>query len=180
VDLIRNYGIFNKINFSVPTDDFLDIYNEFQKELDSHFINFFWINNQDFVSEIITPYGLCMTFNFPKVEDFLNTNSTSDDFHIRHFYPSKVINKSTSDITLPRSISTSIDGLYILLYVHYNYFEVIESDINGLLLFLHDPFELPGRSSAKFIAKSFRPTEINIAPEVHSIDDSLIGYSPEE
>lgn len=80
---------------------------------------------------------------------------------------------------LPRKISTSIDGLYIMFYIFYDDYEIVESDIDGLFLFLHDPFEMPTSSRAKFIAKSFQPMEIKIEPEIHSIDDSLIGYDPD-
>jgi hypothetical protein len=176
VDLIRNYGIFNKINFSVPTDDFLDICNEFQKQLYSAY--FYWISIGEFVSEIITPYGLCFTFNFPKVEDFLNTNSTSNDFHFSNFHTVH-FDPTIKNISLPRKISTSINGLYFLLSFPYHK-KIIESDIDGLLFFVHDPFELPVKSTPKFNAKSFQPLEIKIDPEINTIDDSLLSYSPEE
>jgi hypothetical protein len=174
VDLIRNYGIFNKINFSVPTDDFLDVYNEFYKQLAP--ANFYWIQYNQFVSEVITPYGLCMTFNLPKAEDMLNTNSTSDDFHYTHFYPYHFDHKvNTSE--LPRKTSTALSGLYFTVS-NFDQENIVESDFDGLLCFVHDPFELPARSSAKFVAKSFQALEIDINPQIHLIDDSLVGYSP--
>jgi hypothetical protein len=177
VDLIRNYGVFNKINFSVPTDDFFQVYNKFQKQLNGSYANFYWINENATVSEVVTPYGLCFTFNFPNVDDFLDTNSTSDNFHIGHFFT--VSSKKDKDTSLPRKISTSIDGLYVLFYIDYKP-QLVESDFDGLLFFVHEPFELPVQSTPKFIAKSYQPTYIKINPEIHSIDDSLVGYSPEE
>jgi hypothetical protein len=130
------------------------------------------------VSQIITPYGLCFTFNLPNVDYFLKVNSTSDDFHFKHFdiFSSDTVN----NISWPKSISTSINGLTITVFLVQSQINNIVSDIDGINVFVHDPFELPTISSPKFIAKSFLPTEIKIVPEVQSIDDSLVGYSPKE
>lgn len=162
----------------MPANDFLDIINEFHKEFDSIFISFYWLNQQDFVSEIITPYGLCFSFNLPTADDFIVKNLTSNDFHYELFYPTAVSRPVEVEL-LPRKTSTSIDGLYMMLYIMYYNLELVDADIDGLLMFFHDPFELPTSSSVKYVARSYQASEIKIQSEIYSIDDSLIKYSPE-
>ena len=54
VDLIKNRGTFSKINFSIPTDDFLDDINQFYKEFAISFneiIFRLFYKNQEYIAK---------------------------------------------------------------------------------------------------------------------------------
>lgn len=178
VDLIVNKGTFNKINFTIPANDILEVLNEFEKEFKIQFAYFNWGSSEDLISEIITPYGLCITFNMAMADDFINLNLTSDDFHIKLF-PSNDYQVNEPEY-IPRKISNSILGLYIVIYIETRFLEKTDIDRDDLMMILHDPFELPFSSQSKFLLGSFLSSEFKIYPEFYTIDDSLINYSPAE
>ena len=182
--MITNRGVFAKLNISISNDDFLNIMNEFKKEfLDSDLIlNMMWIEDErQFVSEILTSEGLCLTFNIAFANDLLNLKNTSNDFH----YQLINLRSDSKDLVLPqflpRKIASSFTGLQIKFNVIAMFFtEIYEKNPHGFLCFIHDPFELPSMNS-KFITADVRQrTHITIAAELNTIEDSVENYKPGE
>jgi hypothetical protein len=180
MDLVLNKGIFSKLNFSIPTDDFLDVINEFDKEFlrGRKILTFSFLDDPyHYMSELLSPQGLCFTFNIALSQDLLKINSTSDDFHYKIFwtglgYPSKT--------TIPRSDSQYPYGLKIQTILEEKILKIAERNIDGYQVYLHDPYELPSSSSVKYIAKMDRKLDIKILPQINSIDDSIVDFSPKE
>lgn len=182
IDIFENHDTFLKLNYSVPTDDFLDVINEFDKDFfpGSFRIVFNWIDERkDYVSEIITQWGLCFTYNIAFSHDVLHINSTSEDFHYQSARKIADFEMSDDPIDLPpndlpQKISSSKAGLWVG-------FRRFNDDIfNGFTVIVHDPFELPSANS-KIIDFNFKyQTTILIDPQQQSIDESLVGYDPAE
>jgi len=147
VDLIKNLGTFQKINYSIPTDDFLDVINQFSKEFDDFLsIVFYWIGTyQNRMSEIITPWGLCFTYNIAFSHDLLNHNTTSSDFYYENTLRLIQITKPNQPIEdLPKRISTANAGLW----VGFNKLnQAVDLRVDGYTSLFHDPFELPSKRS---------------------------------
>lgn len=51
---------------------------------------------------------------------------------------------------------------------------------DGYHLIFHDPFEFPTPESAHYYTRTFRSLTFLISPELVSIDDSLVGMTPDE
>ena len=187
IDLITNRGTFQKLNVSISTDDFLDVINEFAKEfiITSTSMNFQWIKDLKlFGNEIITPWGLCFSFNMAHSRDLLNLNTTSSDFHYQYTAAKlsdykKLVHQLSEPI--PRKISTMKAGLFVNLLPNFEEFQqVIENNIDGYLFILHDPYELPSRNAKSFRAKMLFRTNVILRPLLHEIDESLNDYEPKE
>ncbi|CAG9812250.1 unnamed protein product [Chironomus riparius] len=177
IDLITNRGVFNKLNFSIPTDDFLEVANQFDKELGFD-LSYYWINeDQQYITEIITEWGLCFTYNIAFSHDLLNINSTSDDFHYEYF-PRWFEDINIEINKFPISISTSKAGLRAGFH----------PDINKLgdltkaqyTVIFHDPFELPTANSKVIKLNIYYQTNVLVVPQINSIDESLVEYGPSE
>jgi len=133
------------------------------------------------MSEIITEWGLCFTFNIAFSHDLLNINSTSNDFHYQHQHRkiSNVPIQRPPQI-LPKRVSTVKSGLWVGFEKNLYKNEVIENDFNGYLVLLHDPFELPSKKS-KIVNFNLKfQTEIIVDPLINAIDESLIEYESNE
>lgn len=183
IDILENNGTFNKLNYSVPADDFLYVINEFTKEFQSDkSLLFDWINKrQYYMTEIITEWGLCFTYNIAYNHDLLHINSTSDDFHYQYFYRINILNQNVRNYppNFPRTISTSQTGLWIgfgtdgieMLHV---------AEFYGYKIIFHDPYELPSRNSRILNINHKIQSDILIEPVIKSIDESLNKYNPNE
>ncbi|KAL7013165.1 hypothetical protein ACKWTF_015227 [Chironomus riparius] len=130
--------------------------NQFQKEFDpdtSSIVFYLIYEPQEYVTEVITQWGLCRTFNSAFSHDLLNFNITSKDFHyeeaniykrlkrFKHAHPSD---------ELPRKVSTSKAGLWVGFgnnEENEESLELIHNDFDGYLVIFHDPFELPSKNS---------------------------------
>ena len=188
VDILTNQWIFSKANFSIPADDFLEVLNEFMKGFGNwKSILFNWVfHRQYYISEIITPWGLCFTFNIAPSNDLLNKNSTSDDFHYEEAWTDyeNIPGRLSSPIKSPRAIDTSKAGLWVGFWELENEKKILDQPetvpLNGHIVLIHDPFELPSRNS-KMVKYSLElQTRILIDPQLNSIDESLYGYEPAE
>lgn len=184
IDLVTNRGIFNRLNFSISNENFLNILNEFEKEFlyyDLSTLFYFQYTSSHFISEILTPYGLCLTFNVASSEDMLNSNTTSDDFHFKYFtsgYPSDGPPKRTK---FPRKDSKYPSGLKVVTTVHREVDAVaIKRHFDGYYFLLHDPFELPSSFSKKFLMYFGRGNVLKINPQINTIDSSIASYDPVE
>lgn len=121
IDLVTQSGIFHHKNISIPTSDFLQIINTFDKEDNSRVRNFYvWHNVYDTsVSEIITDIGLCNTINMANLSDVLHTDVVSRDFHYIHDRLSMF--DMIDDFKKPYRTSTSNGGLDINLFLDGDY-----------------------------------------------------------
>lgn len=157
----------------------MDVLNDFFKPHYEQHINFvFAYNAQTHASEIITPYGLCNTFNLAYSKDLLNINQTSDDFYYQLFPNGHY--RSSPPLPFddyPEKDSGYPYGLKIVLS-HEDIFSNVKSTnlFNGNHFYFHDPFELPSSSSAKFLLASRTNYGIKIKPQITSIDDSIAHY----
>ncbi|CAG9808827.1 unnamed protein product [Chironomus riparius] len=186
VDMITNQGLFAKINLSIPNDDFLSIINEFSKEFlkSASELNVFWMEDQkQYVSEILTSEGLCLTFNIAFSKDLLQLKRTSNDFHCQLFHL-KYFSDSSDLVppkTLPRKISSSFSGLQMKFDVIKMLFDdIFERNPHSLVFYIHDPYELPSSNSKMFNLDATQRTKITIDAELNTIDDSIVDYTPIE
>lgn len=165
---------------SIPTDDFLDVINEFPKEFEQFFsLVFFWNESYQFrLSEILTKWGLCFTYNIAFSHDLLNLNFTSHDFHYQHTFRKngKKSIKFPAIEDFPKRLSTSDAGLW----VGFGSFLDLSDDFDGFPYYLHDSFELPYKRSKTFKADRKLQSKILIEPQIYSIDESLYDFTPAE
>lgn len=184
MDLLISKQFFQKINLTVPADDFLDVINQFKQEFrrDTYAMVFFWIGvYHQYISEILTHWGLCFTYNIAFSHDLLFLNATSDTFHyqntIREINGKEWWHQPAPKI-LPKKLSTSKAGLW----VGFKHLETKDSQhpYTGYIVLVHDPLELPTQRSqiVKFNPKY--QTEFLIDPQLNSIDESLYEYEPAE
>lgn len=179
--MVTVQGVFYKINFSIPTDDFLSVINEFDKEFLLGNLPLSFIFNHDshhFISEVIAPQGLCFSFNMAYSHDMLDINLTSSDFHhqiIETGHGIPVIPE------IPRNDSKYPYGLKVQsMFLEELLQSTIKKDIDGYQLYLHDSFELPSSSSVKYLVRGNRELDIKIIPQINFIDDSITHYDPVE
>lgn len=179
--MIGNYKVFNQLNYTVPTDDIIDVFNQFEKHFhtaNNHFSFTFAMHFRYFLAEMITPYGLCYTFNSVESLKLLNINETSNDFHFELF-------PMQSGITylpeLPLRDLKSPMGLEISLHaLRQEYNKIISNEFSGFYVILHDPYELPSSSSKTFIINLDETIEIKIMPQTVVADESILGFNPVE
>lgn len=178
--MILNYGTFNKINFSISTDNFLEFLYEFETEIYNHNPSFFFgSNGKNWRTDVVTAHGVCRTFNLALSNDLLNINETSDNFHYQHYdnlnnyftYPAELPGLPQSDSPFPY-------GLNIQLAMDIDNESFTEN--YTYTLYLHDPFEFPSSSSTKFILKTNTEIQIKIFAQIHEIDDSITDYDSKE
>jgi len=184
VDTMLDLGVFAKTNLTFPKDDFLDVINEFDKEFLNNdgavcfeFRQYFY----RYVSEIITQYGLCFTYNIALAHDLLNLNLTSDYFYYQLFLTCNPDSqKSKHEIQeIPKNETSYPNGLRLFFMITLIN-EAIDRNVSGYHLYLHDPFELPSSSSKKFVINVNGETHIKIDPQINQIDDSIAEYDPIE
>lgn len=159
--------------------------NEFSKEFDRSMETFSanWAQEfNTFISEIITPYGLCFNFNMAQSHDLLNLNSTSDDFHYQLTNLQYWDNQQDTPPELPRkTLNWTPIGVSISIMTYPDEIkEMIDNNFDGLVYILHDPFELPSKNSKIMNVHYARDPNILIEPEMITIDESIYDYSPEE
>ncbi|CAG9811156.1 unnamed protein product [Chironomus riparius] len=187
IDILENREVFLKLNFSVPAHDFLEISNEFLKG--SLSFVFYWIDEKrQYVTEIVTQWGLCFTYNIGFSHDVLHINSTSDDFHfqasskedIMPSYQSTYLYE-TPPKDLPQTISTSKAGLWVGISLAYaDKDRIAKNTFKAYTVLLHDPFELPSANSKIIQLNVKYQTTIQVNPQQNSIDESLMDYEPVE
>lgn len=139
--------------------------------------------NEQYISEIFTPDGLCYTFNIAFVNDLLNVNLTSNDFHYELFFISyyKNSNGSVFPQTLPRKITTSLTGFSVYYsYLKFTLGRVFRKYGYSNSFYIHDPFELPSQNSKNFLMDAHTESKIFVDAELNTIDDSLVNYKPKE
>lgn len=167
----------------MPITDILDILNQFEKR--SEFaINpvFSWIlSPNEYRSETITEYGICFSFNIAMSQNVLDLNSTSDDFHyipFAHFYRSK---NTYEAAVIPRRTKALNEGLIIKTINSYRGIKnVLNLNIDGALVLLHDPYELPSKYASQVPLNSYEALNMKIEPQFNTIDESLIDFDPIE
>lgn len=189
VDLVTNRGVLSKFNFSIPTDTFLDDINEFLKEFatfPSKIVFLLVRQNQEFITEIITPWGLCFTYNIAFSYDLLRKNTTSNDFH--YVYVNKMFKAALESFTFeskpmdfPYQLSASKAGLWVGFGKDiYPLEDIIYNDFDGYVVLLHDPYELPSKNSKVIRFNKRLQTKILIDPQISTIDESLLEFEPTE
>ena len=84
----------------------------------------------------------------------------------------------------PKNESKHPKGLLINIVNFGGYGEEFEPAIPrihaGYHFIFHDPFELPSSSSKFYLVNSDKEIEVQIVPEINSIDDSIAHYDPVE
>jgi hypothetical protein len=164
-------------NFSIPTMDFFDVLNEFDKEPDtggkfSAFYVYKSPTGTTHTSESIMEHGLCYTFNNPPSNFLLNPQLTSEDFKhdYFHLFPLK---RSGIEI-IPRRSKDPDEFLTVgITMANKNRMNEINNDVEGRILYIHDPYELPSSFSRSTSINAREHIEILIEPQFITIDDSL-------
>lgn len=184
VDTLLNLEVFAKTNLKFPQDEFLDIVNEFEKEFfmrKPELCFQFRHEMYQYIAEVITPYGLCLSFNIALPNDLLYLNVSSNYFFYQLF--------QTCDLTgfknivkipeIPRNDTTYSNGMTIRSFINLNNENIIRN-ATGRHLFVHDPYELPSSGSGHIFLNAHRTSNIVILPQISVIDDSIAGYNPIE
>lgn len=81
MDIIVNFGLFEKLNESLYNGDFLDVINHFQKIMGLDSLRADFADEDPYFAEILTQSGLCETFNIADKNQVFDLNLTSNDFH---------------------------------------------------------------------------------------------------
>ncbi|KAL7031154.1 hypothetical protein ACKWTF_006916 [Chironomus riparius] len=183
--MITDRGVFLKLNISVSADDFLNDINEYPKEFtaDSYAIVINLVRkSQEYISEIITPWGLCFTYNIAFSNDLLDVNATSEDFHYE--YSNKMFGNFDFDAPptdFPYKLSTSKAGLWVgFKYSFFTSYKFLENDFDGYVVSFHNPYELPTKNSKIIKFNKQIQTMILIDPSISTTDESLMEYEPAE
>ena len=176
-----NLGVLAKLNRTLPNFDSLDVLNEFEKEIKSCPGICFEFHRRcnRYISEVLTPLGLCHSFNIALAHDLLDINTTSNDFHYELFISCFAILNNVYDMPeIPRNDTSLPTGLKIRWFEAFN--NLIERDLVGHYMYLHDPYELPSTNSKKLMLNINHDILIQIVPQINRIDDSIVGYDPAE
>lgn len=168
-------------NISIPTDDFLDVLNEFQKEIFSPAgsqIGYSWSEEMTYIySEILTEFGLCYTFNSVSYNRLLRFFSVSSDFHFQKFsfFTPNYEGRNPLRMNLR-------NGEYKLVITTVKeYFEKgIVATLNGYLMIFHNSYELPSKSSTIIPINIGEKYDIIIEPQLNNIEVSLKNDDPME
>lgn len=158
--------------------------NEFYKEfLDAASVVFFWIGkNEAYAAEVITPWGLCFSYNIAFSHDLIDINSTSSDFNYQYFYRRRIqkLNEPPPE-NLPKKISTSNAGLWVGFSDMSDMMDG-QSDykFDGFVMLFHNSYELPSRRSQIIQFNPNLQAKVYINPKLNAIDESLLDYEPVE
>ncbi|XP_070504562.1 uncharacterized protein [Chironomus tepperi] len=181
IDLIRGSGVFHKLNHPMPTNDILDILNQFEKRSEYE-INpiYTWIMSpREHRSEILTEYGICYSFNVANSQDVLYLNNTSNDFHYEQFLPFYRSQRTFVAAMIPRRTAAPTEGLIIKSMNSYRAIKnVLNLNIDGAILFMHDPYELPTKYATQVPLNCYQTLNMKIEPQYNTIDESLDDFDP--
>lgn len=134
----------------------------------------------------MTEFGFCYSFNILKPQKIFNIEKVSNDFDFKFMLSGFEKRKIVEDGNEVKKVFTTEMGLegYASWEVLENgrrfNEEIVNMDIDGILLLLHDPFELPSSSSMKIPMIANRTIQIWIEPELHNVDENLIDFSSQE
>lgn len=181
IDLVTNRGTFEKFApITIPADDFLDTINEFDKTTYQKFpmIGFKFNTITANVSETLTDLGLCTTFNMALLNNLLFIDKVSRDFHFQLF---NLFSQKENSSRIPRRIASTKEGVFLRTEVDMKTNEyVVNSEIKGFVMYIHDPYELPTSQSTRIALSSGYNYVIWLNPEYNSIDESLSSFNPIE
>lgn len=173
VDLVTRSGIFEKKNISIPTDNFLHTFNEFHKFLFNDDVEwkFYFLTRYSKFSQVLTDHGFCYTFNLAITKEMFNENSISTEFFHEHFGAGNIPNQT--DTAIPRLIPFAAI-LRILIKSSKSYYKKIDNGLyEGHIIYIHDPYELPSRTTNRIFMRNGQTSMLNIEPIFNTIDDSL-------
>ncbi|KAG5668707.1 hypothetical protein PVAND_016636 [Polypedilum vanderplanki] len=175
VDLLSQRGTFAKINFSIPTDDFLDVINEFDKTyIFKEIYSFFWVTQgYTGITEILTEFGLCTNFNIVLATELFNINLITKDFHYVHEYNKFSIRINYTE-QIPRRVARG-KQTFLLQAFSYKWDTIWE--FNGHTLFLHNSYEIPTKFTLTKMINYKELTNIFIEPHIMAIDESIENES---
>lgn len=182
VDMMTKRGTFALKNFSIPTDDFLDVVYEFEFGYRTRgmITRFEWNKSTSpFSSEILTEHGLCMSFNHAFANEMFNEEKTSADFHYKIFryYNHETI--FTEFIPRHAQFWDNVFEIYVRNKLEY-FQKIVNFDYYGYSVWIQDPYEFPSGFSQKIVAQSEKLIDVKIEPEMISIDESLYDDDPIE
>ncbi|KAG5673243.1 hypothetical protein PVAND_003306 [Polypedilum vanderplanki] len=183
IDLISRRGSFAKINFSVPTDDFLDVINEFtmQASLESSLIAFSQTySGPSIVSNIITQTNLCKNYNIALADDVFHTNITSNDFNFQHYNDRRGKFYKNFTIVVPQRSLTSKIFLLVRILTYNLHREHSLGSTKGGLMYFHDPYEMPSKFTQSMMINENQYNEIFVEPQMMEVDESFYDENPLE
>jgi hypothetical protein len=183
IDLLTNRGVFQALNISIDADDFLDVINEFDKYQEkSNLVDlpwkFTWITLFDpKVSEILTEYGLCYSFNIATSDKMFKNDSVTSDLNYKLFN----FRGKSETLPIPRRTIHLTKGFYFNARYSKDFLKnLINIQNDGFILLIHDPYEYPSKHSSQMILNDGIRKKVFIDPKIYDIDDSLLEMSPKE
>lgn len=157
----------------------MEVANHFEKELIFD-VTYVWINReQQYLTEIVTQWGLCFTYNIAYSSNLLNINATSDDFH--YVYAPRWLQDDNLNDRLrefPDRTSTSKAGFRAKFNPNFN--NLVDMIGHQYTIILHDPYELPTENSKVMKFNIYYQTNVLVVPQLNSIDESLVEDKPDE
>lgn len=187
IDILTKRGVFFAKNLQIPNDKFLDVLLELEKNFFQNlYSGLFWKGEDNVnLTEIMTELGFCYSFNIVKSSDLLNIQSTSNDFHYKFIDSSMSIKGVFEDEGEKKVLSSQLGlmGTTIWNTISKDWRpvdDIANFEIDGILLLLHDPFELPSSNSIKIPVIANRSIQIWIEPEIHGVDESIVDFSSKE
>lgn len=142
-------------------------------------ISLTWVGQTSFISEILTEFGLCYSFNLAISDNVVDKNLTSPNFHYSHFtihnYPLGRTEK------IPRKINTCDKGYSIAAWSSEEYYKFVHNlHQDDHLIFIHDPYEYPTRSSVSMSLNRNSIINVLLNPIFYGIDESLKNFNIQE
>ncbi|KAG5673213.1 hypothetical protein PVAND_003277 [Polypedilum vanderplanki] len=173
IDLLTHRGVFARKNFHIPTIDFLDVINEFRKySIFKYPVSYEYASTDNVISssESITNLGVCFSFNNPPYEYLLDSTKVSDDFKYELFIDRK-IEKNQTFIAPIRS--KLVNNMLMVTFSTDLTVTEINNHIDGGIMYIHDPYELPSSFSKIMSMNTNANIEIYLEPQYITIDESL-------
>lgn len=183
IDLISRRGTFAKLNFSIPTDDFLDIINEFtiHASIDSPLIRIVQTySGPSILSNILTETNLCKSYNMALSNEVFDTNLTSDDFNYQHYNDRKGKYFKNLTIVVPQRSLTSKVFLTTRTLTYNLQRDMTISSTKGGIIYFHDSYELPSKLIQSMVINDDQYIEIFVEPQMMEVDESFYDENPIE
>lgn len=123
--------------------------------------------------------GKCKTVNFCDSKNYLHDDVDDEKVLKLHFINFEHY-EMTENETLPYK-TTSLDlGIFVTVFYEDLDTKAIQQRKNSFVLIVHSPLELPSKSNQLFHMGGLDYDTFFVTPHLNTIDDTMIGMTPEE
>lgn len=180
--MVSKKGVFSRLNFSIPTDNFHYVMNEISRfhywVPNLIFSTFSWLGQGARLNYILTEEGICYGFNYPPSSELIDEDLVTSDFFYTtfgHFY--QVIDFGKK---LPRRVNVPEPGFHIDIAANLAWYDKFYGkDKDGYNFYIHNAYELPTRETSKVFIDKNSIMNILIEPQLNDIDESMVDFEPE-